>query len=51
MERCWSIWSGKRLIDLLADRSVTPAQHWFEVRQTIELVSRDRGSTSTCGLG
>jgi transposase len=31
--------------ELLADRSVTSAQHWFEAHETIELVSRDRGGT------
>lgn len=34
-----------RVIDLLVDRSVPSAQHWFETRETIELVSRDRGGT------
>jgi transposase len=32
-----------QVIELLADRSVTSAQNWFEAHPDIELVSRDRG--------
>ena len=34
-----------RVIDLLADRSVASAQHWFEAHPDLEVVSRDRGGT------
>ncbi len=35
----------RQVIDLLADRKVASAQHWFEAHPGIELVSRDRGGT------